>query len=189
LKRIRTINLILAIPFLAHAQGGDRDRWFPPSDLMTVGAYYYPEAWPESQWERDIQGVRKLGMEFIHTGEFAWSRLEPEDGHFYFVWLDRNIELASKAVLKVVLCTPSAAPPVWLVRDHPEVLMVDSNRRRAAPVRRGGAHRWALVRADSRWRRRATHVARGCAGVVGVVPAISDRALARCVDYRRSGVA
>ena len=129
MKRILTIQMILAAGILAGAQEVDRDRWFPPSDLMTVGAYYYPEAWPESQWERDIQGIRKLGMEFIHMGDFAWSRLEPEDGHFDFAWLDRNIELASRSGLKVVLCTPSAAPPVWLVRAHPEVLMVDSKGR------------------------------------------------------------
>jgi len=25
----------------------------------------------------------------------------------------------------VILCTPTATPPVWLARKHPEILMVD----------------------------------------------------------------
>ena len=91
---------------------------------MTIGVYYYPEAWPEQQWERDIANIKKLGFEYIHMSEFAWTRMEPQEGHYDFGWLDKNVELARKYGLKVVLCTPSATPPVWLSRTHPEILMI-----------------------------------------------------------------
>ncbi len=97
---------------------------------MTIGVYYYPEAWPEAQWDRDMANIKKLGFEYVHMAEFAWAFLEPEEGRYEFAWLDKNIELARKHGLKVVLCTPSATPPAWLVREHPEVLMVDAEGQR-----------------------------------------------------------
>lgn len=104
--------------------------WFPPQEMMTVGVYYYPEAWPETQWARDIANIRKLGMEFIHMAEFAWQTMEPEEGRIDLGWLEKNVALAHQQGLKVILCTPSPTPPVWLVRKHPEVLMVDAAGRR-----------------------------------------------------------
>lgn len=103
---------------------------FPAADLMSIGAYYYPEAWPADQWARDLGNIRKLGLEFVHVGEFAWAFLEPEEGRFDFAWLDRVVQLAHAADLKIVLCTPTPTPPVWLTEAHPEVLMVDGAGRR-----------------------------------------------------------
>jgi beta-galactosidase len=104
--------------------------WFKPADLMTTGVYYYPEVWPADQWARDMANIRKLGFEFIHMGEFAWAVMEPEEGRWDLDWLAQNVRLAGDNRLGVVLCTPSATPPVWLVREHPEVLMVDATGRR-----------------------------------------------------------
>jgi beta-galactosidase len=56
--------LVIACP--AQTNHGQTNQWFPPDRLMTVGVYYYPEAWPEGQWERDIANIRKFGFEFIH---------------------------------------------------------------------------------------------------------------------------
>src|SRR5437870_3784549 len=103
----------------------DRERYFPSPQMLTIGVYYYPEAWPTEQWERDINNIKRFGFEFIHVGEFAWAFMEPEEGKFDFAWLDRVVELAAKKGLKVVMCTPTPTPPIWLVQKHPEVLMVD----------------------------------------------------------------
>ncbi len=62
---------------------------------MRIGVYYYPEAWPEKQWPRDIANIKKMGLEFIHLGEFAWAFMEPEEGKFDFDWLERNVQLAA----------------------------------------------------------------------------------------------
>ena len=34
-----------------------RPDFFPASDMMRVGVYYYPEHWPEEQWERDFANM------------------------------------------------------------------------------------------------------------------------------------
>ena len=99
---------------------------FPPADLMRIGVYYYPQAWPADQWPRDMANIKKMGMEFVHMGEFDWAFMEPTEGKFDFSWLDQTIALAAAQGLKVVLCTPSAAPPIWLTAAHPEVLMIDA---------------------------------------------------------------
>ncbi|MBP7140949.1 MAG: beta-galactosidase [Opitutaceae bacterium] len=94
---------------------------------MQLGTYYYPEAWPSDQWDRDFANIRKLGLEFVHMGEFSWAFLEPSESHFDFTWLDRAVSLAHSEGLGIVLCTPTAAPPVWLTGKYPEVLMVDAH--------------------------------------------------------------
>lgn len=117
--------LLLLAPF-ACAQNPD---WFPKRDMLTIGTYYYPEAWPEKQWARDMANIRKMGMEYVHMGEFAWYFEEPSEGHYNFDWLERAVSLAAGNGLKVILCTPSATPPIWLERSHPEILMVDAQGR------------------------------------------------------------
>src|ERR1043165_10096353 len=69
---------------------------FPPADLMKIGVYYYPEAWPAAQWPRDMANIKKLGLEFVHMGEFAWAFMEPKPDTFDFAWLDRSEEHTSE---------------------------------------------------------------------------------------------
>ncbi|PJJ08476.1 beta-galactosidase [Flavobacterium sp. 1] len=103
------------------------EKFFPLKDLTSVGVYYYPEHWDPSQWERDFQNMEKMGFEFTHFGEFAWAQLEPEEGKYDFKWLDKSLELAEKYHLKVIMCTSTATPPVWLVRKHPDVLATNED--------------------------------------------------------------
>ena len=98
-------------------------QWFDEKDLTLTGAYYYPEHWDESQWERDLKRMHELGFEFTHFAEFAWAQLEPEEGIYDFSWLDKAVELAAKYDLKVIMCTSTATPPVWLSRKYPEILV------------------------------------------------------------------
>jgi len=97
--------------------------WFSDEQLITTGVYYYPEHWDSLQWERDIKNIADMGFEFVHYAEFAWAQLEPEEGKYTFGWLDRVVELAARYNLKVIMCTSTATPPVWLVRKHPDVLI------------------------------------------------------------------
>lgn len=97
--------------------------WFNDKDLTLTGAYYYPEHWDESQWERDLKQMHELGFEFTHFAEFAWAQLEPQEGVYDFSWLDRAVALAAKYDLKIVMCTSTATPPVWLSRKYPEILL------------------------------------------------------------------
>jgi beta-galactosidase len=90
-----------------------------------LGVCYYPEHWPEDWWEKDAQRMRGMGISYVRIGEFAWSRYEPKRGHFDWGWLDRAIEVLGKAGLKIVLGTPTATPPKWLMDEHPEIAPVD----------------------------------------------------------------
>jgi len=117
----------LAVPFLPPT--ADLKAAFPAERLMSVGAYYYPEHWPEAQWDRDLAKMAEMGFEFTHFAEFAWAFLEPEEGRFEFGWLDRAIETAAKHGLKVILCTPTPAPPAWMGERHPEIYLIDAEGR------------------------------------------------------------
>ena len=65
-----------------------------------------------------------LGLSYVRIGEFAWSRLEPQRGDYRFSWLDDAITVLADHNLKVVLCTPTATPPKWLIDAFPEILPV-----------------------------------------------------------------
>ncbi|WP_163712624.1 beta-galactosidase [Mangrovibacterium lignilyticum] len=120
MRKLFTIGILLSWAFSALAQ--NPQAWFPDNELTTVGAYYYPEHWNENQWERDLKKMADMGFEYTHFAEFAWAQLEPEEGKYDFAWLDRAVELAANNKLKVIMCTSTATPPVWLVRKYPEVL-------------------------------------------------------------------
>ncbi|MEO6456588.1 MAG: beta-galactosidase [Ginsengibacter sp.] len=103
------------------------DRFFKKADLMPIGSYYYPEQWPHEYWARDIKKMAEVGFDFTHFGEFAWAFIEPEEGKFDFKWLDEAVALSHQNGIKVIMCTSSPAPPVWLEQKHPEILMVNDN--------------------------------------------------------------
>jgi beta-galactosidase len=102
---------------------------------MKIGTYYYPEQWPRNQWERDFDKIAAMGLQIVHMAEFAWFDLEPSPGEFKFDWLEQCLELARRRKLDVILCTPTAAPPIWLSQELPQTLPVQEN---GMPTRFGG---------------------------------------------------
>lgn len=93
----------------------------------TLGVCYYPEHWPETQWADDAARMARIGLTHVRIGEFAWSRLEPRRGAYDFDWLRRAIDTLHGAGLKVVLGTPTATPPKWLVDEMPDMLPVGAD--------------------------------------------------------------
>jgi beta-galactosidase len=94
---------------------------------MKIGTYYYPEQWPREQWERDFDNIAAMGLQIVHMAEFAWHSLEPSAGIFQMDWLADCIEMAATRGMKVILCTPTAAPPVWLSDQFPETLPIENH--------------------------------------------------------------
>lgn len=92
-----------------------------------LGICYYPEHWPESMWAQDAKEMKELGLRYVRIAEFAWSKMEPVEGEYDFDWLDRAIETLSSEGLQVIMCTPTATPPKWLIDKYPGVLPVDIN--------------------------------------------------------------
>lgn len=104
---------------------------------MQLGVCYYPEQWPQAWWADDAQRMVAMGIRYVRIAEFAWSRIEPEPGRFDWAWLDLAIDTLHAAGLRVVLCTPTATPPKWLVDGAPDMLAVDA----AGQVRGFGSRR------------------------------------------------
>ena len=95
----------------------------------TLGVCYYPEHWPEDVWAQDAHRMVDAGLSWVRIGEFAWSRMEPEPDRFDWDWLDRAIAVLGDAGLKIVLGTPTATPPRWMLDKHPDMLAVDEQGR------------------------------------------------------------
>jgi beta-galactosidase len=94
---------------------------------LLYGGDYNPEQWPEETWLEDVELMREAGVNLITVGVFSWALLEPAPGTYDFGWLDRVIELLWSRGVAVDLATPTAAPPAWLVRRHPEILPVTAD--------------------------------------------------------------
>ena len=92
-----------------------------------LGVCYYPEHWPEDMWISDAQSIYKNGIRWVRIAEFAWSRIEPEPKKFDWKWLDKAVDILGNAGLKIVMCTPTATPPRWLINQMPDMLAVDQN--------------------------------------------------------------
>jgi beta-galactosidase len=90
-----------------------------------LGVCYYPEQWPREVWPDDARKMKALGLTYVRVGEFAWSRFEPEPGVYDFGWFDEVLQILCDAGLRVVIGTPTATPPKWLIDAHPDVLPVD----------------------------------------------------------------
>lgn len=97
---------------------------------MKLGVCWYPEHWPESDWQRDVNLMRESGISVVRVGEFGWSRFQPtEQSPLQFEWLDRAVALLYAEGLQVVMGTPTACPPKWLVNADPSILAADSRGR------------------------------------------------------------
>ncbi|WP_425314171.1 beta-galactosidase [Shinella curvata] len=105
--------------------------------MLELGVCYYPEQWPREKWDEDARRMVELGLAWVRIGEFAWSHIEPQPGTFQWEWMDEAIEVLGCAGLKVILGTPTAAPPKWLVDRYPDILPVDAR----GVVRKFGARR------------------------------------------------
>jgi len=95
----------------------------------SLGVCYYPEQWDEAIWAEDAARMAALGLTWVRIGEFAWGRMEPAEGAYDWGWLDRAIAVLGAAGLRVVLGTPTATPPRWLLTKHPDMLALDKEGR------------------------------------------------------------
>ena len=92
-----------------------------------LGVCYYPEHWPEKMWITDAENMHKNGITWVRIAEFAWSRIEPSSGVFDWNWLDKIVDILGNNGLKIVMCTPTATPPKWLVDQMPDMVAIDEN--------------------------------------------------------------
>lgn len=133
--------------------------------MLELGVCYYPEQWDERVWAEDARRMAELGLKWVRIGEFSWAHVEPRPGEMRFGWLDRAIETLGNAGLKVILGTPTAAPPKWLVDRYPSILPVGEN----GHVRKFGARRHYCFSSRD-YRREAARIATAFAERYGKHP-------------------
>ena len=95
----------------------------------TLGVCYYPEHWPEDQWAEDAARMIDTGLAWVRIGEFAWGRIEAIPGILTWDWLDRAVEVLGAAGLQIIMGTPTATPPRWMIDKYPDMLAVDAKGR------------------------------------------------------------
>lgn len=124
---------------------------------MYFGVDYYPEHWvhpysgtsenPEAIWEADAELMAKTGINVVRIAEFTWGLCEPEEGKYDFAWLRRVMDIMARHDIKVILGTPTAAPPIWLAQKHPEILPLDER----GIAKREGTRRAICLSSDAFW--------------------------------------
>lgn len=164
---ILALALCASLPALAQTHLPERATAFADKPAIAVGTSWYPEQWPEERWDTDLQMMQETGFNVVRVAEFAWSRMEPEEGKFDFAWLDRAIAAAKRHGMMVVIGTPTAAPPAWLTQKYPETLRVDENGNRAG---HGGRKHFSV--ASARYRAFCRQIATELAKRYGHDPAV-----------------
>lgn len=94
------------------------------------GGDYNPEQWLDQPevLEQDVQLMQKAHINVVTLGVFSWSTLEPREGEFCLDWLADIIHRLYAAGICTILATPTAARPVWLAEQYPEVRRVTAAR-------------------------------------------------------------
>ncbi|HUG84915.1 MAG TPA: beta-galactosidase [Euzebya sp.] len=117
---------------------------------MRLGVCWYPEQWPVRDWADDVARMADLGLQVVRVAEFAWARMEPSRDAWDLGWLDDAVERIAGAGMRVVIGTPTATPPVWLMRERPDVRLVGPDgRMRAYGSRRHTCPTSAAYREES----------------------------------------
>ncbi len=95
--------------------------------MPITGCAYYPEHWPRERWEQDAAIMREVGLSVVRVGEFAWDKFEPRLEDYDFAWMDEALDILAAQGLRIIMCTPTATPPAWLLTEYPEILRVEQN--------------------------------------------------------------
>ncbi|MEV0953732.1 beta-galactosidase [Promicromonospora sp. NPDC050249] len=93
-------------------------------DRLLFGGDYNPEQWPREVWTEDMALMRRAGVNTVTIGVFSWAAIEPREGQFEPGWLDDVVALLDANEIGFFLATPTASPPPWFTRAHPDALPV-----------------------------------------------------------------
>lgn len=104
---------------------------------MFLGVDYYPEQWDPALMGPDMDTICEMGGDTIRIAEFSWHLMERTEGCYDFSFFDGVIAMAKAKGLKVIMGTPTAAVPAWLVKKHPDILSQSEDGQRRAF---GGRH-------------------------------------------------
>lgn len=99
-------------------------------DKILYGAAYYDEYMPYERLEKDVEMMKKAGINLVRIAESTWSTLEPSDGEFNFYHIDRVLEAMGNAGINVIIGTPTYAVPAWMVKKYPDIMVTTRDGRK-----------------------------------------------------------
>jgi beta-galactosidase len=126
-KIVRHAPIVRSFPHILHGGDYNPDQWLK---------------WKDTIWKEDMRLARLAGINTLSVGIFSWAALEPLEGEYRFDWLDEVMDMLAENEIVAVLATPSGARPAWMSQKYPEVLRVNSDRRR---ILHGGRHNHCLT--------------------------------------------
>ena len=89
---------------------------------LLYGAAYYDEYMPYDRLDKDVEMMKKAGINTVRIAESTWSTCEPQAGEFDFSHVERVMDAMEEAGINVIIGTPTYAVPTWMVKAHPDVL-------------------------------------------------------------------
>lgn len=89
---------------------------------LLYGAAYYDEYMPYDRLGKDVEMMKKAGINTVRIAESTWSTCEPQPGVFDFSHVERVMDAMEEAGINVIIGTPTYAVPTWMVKAHPDVL-------------------------------------------------------------------
>lgn len=89
---------------------------------LLFGAAYYDEYMPYDRLDKDIEMMKKAGINTVRIAESTWSTCEPQEGVFDFSHVERVMDVMEEAGINVIIGTPTYAVPAWMVQAHPDVI-------------------------------------------------------------------
>jgi len=98
-------------------------------DKLLFGAAYYDEYMPCERLEKDVEMMKRAGVNVVRIAESTWSTCEPQEGVFDFSHVERVMDAMEAAGISVIIGTPTYAIPTWMVKSHPDVLAETKNGR------------------------------------------------------------
>ena len=89
---------------------------------LLYGVAYYEEYMPYDRLDKDVEMMKKAGINTVRIAESTWSTCEPQPGVFDFSHVERVMDAMEEAGINVIIGTPTYAVPTWMVKAHPDVL-------------------------------------------------------------------
>lgn len=90
------------------------------------GVYFRKSNPPKEDWDNDYKIASELGVNvFRHW--FMWASVEIEPGKYDWEDYDRQMDLASKYGIKVIIGEISNGAPEWMYDKYPNARTVDMN--------------------------------------------------------------
>lgn len=89
---------------------------------ILFGVAYYDEYMPYDRLDKDIEMMKKAGINTVRIAESTWSTCELQDGLFDFSHVERVMDAMEEAGINVIIGTPTYAVPAWMVKAHPDVI-------------------------------------------------------------------